>query len=182
MESNSQMEIWKIIPGFSGYYEASNHGRIRSVDRLVNGFSHRGARPVQLKRKQKILSLNSRRMGYLFVNLCCDGAMRKEQVHKLVLMAFIGDRPDGMFGCHNDGDSTNNHISNLRWDTPKNNQSDRIKHKTDRRGEQVGTSKITFESAKAIKTGMKVSEAIKNLGISRSQFYRIKNGESWCHV
>ena len=29
-------EIWKDIPGFEGYYQASTAGRIKSLDRIKN--------------------------------------------------------------------------------------------------------------------------------------------------
>lgn len=29
------IELWKWIPGYEGYYMASTHGRIKSVDRYV---------------------------------------------------------------------------------------------------------------------------------------------------
>ena len=30
------MEIWKSIPGYEGYYEVSDQGNVRSLDRYVN--------------------------------------------------------------------------------------------------------------------------------------------------
>jgi len=54
-------------------------------------------------------------------------------IHALVAKHFIGPRPEGMVCCHNDGDCLNNHVSNLRYDTQKNNNLDRIKHGTARK-------------------------------------------------
>lgn len=176
------MEQWRIIPGLSNYYEASDTGRIRSTDRFVNGFSAKANKPVMMKRSQTILSQNKRGAGYFYVCVCVDGAMRKEQVHKLVLMAFVGERPNGLQACHCDGNPSNNNIDNLRWDTPKNNQNDRVAHKTDKRGEDVGTAKFTEEIVKKIKNGMSFKDANKLYSISRTQFYRIKRGEAWPHI
>lgn len=36
-------------------------------------------------------------------------------VHRLVALAFLGERPEGMVIDHIDRDKTNNHISNLRY-------------------------------------------------------------------
>ena len=46
-------EIWKAIPGYEGYYEASTLGRIRSVERIVmNKAKVTGAdRPFIIKSK-----------------------------------------------------------------------------------------------------------------------------------
>jgi hypothetical protein len=69
---------------------------------------------------------------------------RKEiLVHCLVLEAFVGPRPLGMEGCHNDGDQQNNKLSNLRWDTPQGNAADKIKHGTSSRGEGNGNAVLT---------------------------------------
>lgn len=51
-------------------------------------------------------------------------------VHRLVLIAFVGPPPDGMEVCHNDGDPTNNVLSNLRWDTRTGNMRDAVDHRT----------------------------------------------------
>jgi hypothetical protein len=45
----------------------------------------------------------------------------------LALEAFVGPRPDGFVGCHNDDDPLNNHISNLRWDTYSGNNRDLVR-------------------------------------------------------
>src|SRR4051812_31439367 len=36
-------------------------------------------------------------------------------VHRLIMEAFVGPRPDGLQCCHGDGNPANNAISNLRW-------------------------------------------------------------------
>lgn len=51
-------------------------------------------------------------------------------VHRLVLEAFVGPCPEGMEGCHGDGDPTNNSLGNLRWDTATSNQLDKVRHGT----------------------------------------------------
>jgi hypothetical protein len=35
----TNLEIWKSIPEFEEFYEISNLGNIRSLDRKVNGFN-----------------------------------------------------------------------------------------------------------------------------------------------
>lgn len=75
------------------------------------------------------------RRGYWQVNLRDDSRTNRRihcEVHTLVLVAFKGARPSGMECCHNDGDSTNNRIGNLRWDTHKENIRDAVRHGTHR--------------------------------------------------
>ncbi len=67
---------------------------------------------------------------HLVVGLWNEGKTRVFLVHHLVLFAFIGPQPQEMECCHNDGDFANNKLDNLRWDTRKSNQADRIRHGT----------------------------------------------------
>ena len=176
------MEIWVPITGYEGLYEVSDLGRIRGLERIVSTFSQRAGKVVPLRRKGKVLSQNSATTGYFTTCLCKNGGTKTHRVAALVCTAFHGQRPMGMQACHNDGCKANNREDNLRWDTPKNNQSDRLIHKTDCRGEAVGTAKFTAEQVSAIKSGMPAREATKLFGVSRSQYYRIRHGLSWAHV
>lgn len=115
-------EIWKPIPGWEGSYEVSDHGRVRSVDRIVT--TRTGVR----KRYQgRVLALTADRSGHLAVSL---GRAKDKAVHRLVLEAFIGPSTERQECCHNDGDPTNNNLSNLRWGSRSENQLDRVRHGT----------------------------------------------------
>ena len=103
-------EVWKPIVGFEGRYEVSDKGRVRSLKFRGNG----GLRVMKGSLNQS---------GYRVLTL---GKSRKQfRAHCLVLEAFVGPRPDGMEGCHGDGDKDNNALRNLRWDTPSGNAADR---------------------------------------------------------
>lgn len=103
-------EIWKPVIGFEGRYEVSSEGRVRSLAFRSN-----------LGPKVMKPSING--SGYMVITLGKD--RRQFRLHRLVLTAFVGECPEGMEGCHNDGNKLNNGISNLRWDTPSGNASDR---------------------------------------------------------
>lgn len=114
-------ETWRPIPGYEGSHEASDLGRIRSIDRVVDYGDGRRRR-----RKGTVLKGTRRhKAGHLYVNLANPDI---QGVHRLVLLAFVGPAPEGMEGCHNDGDATNNRLDNLRWDTRSANNYDRVKH------------------------------------------------------
>lgn len=180
--SNSQSEIWKPIPSLHGLYEASNFGRIRCVDRFVEGYSARGKRPILIHRKGQIMRCSSKCRGYLGVSISINRAEACKVVHLLILEAFKGSRPLGMQGCHNNGIKNDNRIDNLRWDTPLENQADIERHGTRCKGEMIASSKLTPEAVLLIRSGMKRSDAIKAFGIGPTQFYRVKRGESWNHL
>lgn len=110
METLTDKEIWKSIPGFSDY-EVSNMGMVRSLK----------------WRRIRILRPATNRLGYLCVLLYEDGKSFFLKIHKLVMLAFVGPCPDGMEVCHSDGSRTDNRLSNLRYDTHTANIHDCVK-------------------------------------------------------
>ncbi len=121
------MEQWKDVVGYEGFYQVSDLGMVRSIDRVVR-YSRGGPKRLKGKILQPIYSSN--RMGYPTVGLSKEGYTTPKYVHRLVLEAFVGSCPDDFEACHNDGDPTNNLVNNLRWDTRSSNQLDRKLHGT----------------------------------------------------
>lgn len=109
-------EIWKDIVGYEGYYEVSNLGNVRSVDReitRVNGVSYvkHGCAMTKV--------LNSD--GYPTVKLSKDGKSTRIAVHRLVAVAFVPN-PNGLLEVnHIDFDRANAKADNLEWVTHKDN-------------------------------------------------------------
>lgn len=122
------VERWKPVVGYESYYEVSDHGRVRSLDRVVE---HRNRWGGINRRKQlgKILSPGTHADGHKFVKLSADGSVRGRFVHQLVLEAFVGPRPEGLVCCHWDDDPSNNRLSNLRYDSGSANWRDHIRNK-----------------------------------------------------
>ena len=124
-----QSTEWRPVPGYEGHIEVSNFGELR---RLAHT-DYRGYRmPAKSLRPSKVTS------GHFQVRLVDRAGVRlRHMVHALVLITFVGPRPDGMQGCHNDGDPGNNWIGNLRWDTPSSNMVDRVEHGNDPQSNRV---------------------------------------------
>lgn len=121
-------EIWKPIPDFPGY-EVSNQGRVRSFLKRMGRGRNGGCYVVILDKPQRMLTPQVGHPGrYLHITLRKNNKWHHIRIHKLVLLAFVGPCPQGMVACHNDGNSFNNHLSNLRWDTISNNCKDTVKH------------------------------------------------------
>lgn len=124
--------------------------------------------------------------GYHMVSLKTNGRRRDTGVHRLVLEAFVGPR-DGMDCCHNDGDPSNNHISNLRWDTRSGNMQDRKRHGTHVEGERTPSSKLTAEQVLRIRAmaiaGIVTQEAMAaEFGVCRSAISAIVRRRHWRHL
>lgn len=114
-------ETWLPIPGYEGWYEASDQGRIRSVDRVVT--DRRGR---QLRQKSKVLS-QANDNGYRKVALSQNGRLRTFAVHRLVMLTFDGPRPEGMEVHHRNNTRHDNRLENLEYVTPRRNTREAIK-------------------------------------------------------
>lgn len=106
-------EQWKDIPGYEGYYQVSDMGRVRSLSRIVD-MIHGGKYPVRGKILKPILKKDT---GYYAVGLLRDGA-RQVTIHSLVALCFIGPLPDGYHTHHKDDNKKNNRADNLEYLTP----------------------------------------------------------------
>jgi len=117
------MTTWRPIPGWRGYYEASDTGLIRSIPRTVH-HPRGGARNL----KGRVLRPSRNHKGYQIVVLARDGKRFAYAVHRLVAETFLGPLPDGLVTCHIDGDNQNNAASNLRYATASENNLDIVRH------------------------------------------------------
>jgi hypothetical protein len=139
--------------------------------------------------------------GYAVVCLCRAGHAARHLVHRLVLEAFIGPRPEGMQCRHLDGDPTNNRPANLRWGTPAENGADAVrlgeKASGDRhglrlhpescpRGERHGQARLTEKAVRAIlqllASGEKQAALARVFGVSEMTISYIHTGKTWRHV
>lgn len=109
-------EVWLPIPGYEKTYEVSSIGRVNSKPRRRT----RGG-----IRKQSI-----GKRGYPQLSLVQDGVQTTHEVHRLVALAFLGPRPDGMEVRHIDGDSTNPRVENLSYGSRSENARDMLAHGT----------------------------------------------------
>ena len=113
-------ENWKPIPGYEDYYEVSDLGRVRSLDRVV---PHPRLKSQFVKGrilKQKILSnkntISDTPMIDLQVSLSKDGKQHYHNVRRLVYSAFIEPlsyQHDSLYVINKDCDGYNNRLSNV---------------------------------------------------------------------
>lgn len=122
MQPTNTPEEWRSIPGYEGFYEASSHGQIRSLARVV-----RGKTGTMRSHKGRILKLQVKASGHKCVSLSRDGEVLQHMVHVLINRTFNGDG-NGLITRHVDGDASNNHADNLAWGTYSENNHDKAKH------------------------------------------------------
>lgn len=161
-------EIWKMIENFPAY-EVSSLGRVRNIIG-----SRRFPPGHVLKSRPKTDG------PYLVIGLFKDGRRYPFAVHRLVMDAFVGIRPEGYDRSHIDGDPTNNAVSNLTFEPASKNNSRKYGHGTGQRGSRGTNAKLTDEQVAAIRSDNRKSGALAKLyGCNRSTINRIRSKKTW---
>jgi hypothetical protein len=119
------MENWKPIEGYEGLYSVSDHGRVRSEDRVVTTSN---GRTQTCKGLVKSASLDGK--GYPRVVLYKDNKQKHFTVHQLMMRAFVGPQKPGVQVRHKNGDRTDFRLDNLEYGTDSDNKYDAVKHGT----------------------------------------------------
>ena len=109
-------EIWKPVVGYEGYYEVSNLGRMRSLDRMVN---HKSG--TQYLQRGQILAPRFRD-GYVSTAISKFGKTKYCRIHRLVAQAFIPNPENKPTVNHKNGNKLDNSVENLEWATQSENQ------------------------------------------------------------
>jgi len=168
---------YREIPGFPGY-RVGNDGTVWTSLR-------RGSRPIPTDnwRLLKPWKIN----GYLMVGLYRKRELKRELVHRLVLIAFVGECPEGQEACHDpDPDRGNCRLSNLRWDTRKANHADRVDHGTVLRGIDHPKSRLTSAQVLQIRERHALGDGYRKIavefGIDHSNVALIVKRKTWKHI
>lgn len=102
-------ELWKDIPNYEGYYQVSNLGKVKSLQR-------------KWCLQEKILKGSLITCGYVAVQLCKDRQI-PFLVHRLVAEVFIPKIDGKDYIDHINGIKTDNRLVNLRRCTHRENMS-----------------------------------------------------------
>jgi hypothetical protein len=122
------MEEWRDIPGFEGYYQVSNMGRVKSMPR-----ERRNHHANWISKERILRTPKSKSDGYNRCVLCVDGKEYPKRVFVLVAMAFLeynsgeGLEPDHIISISDGGTDV---LSNLKLITHRENCSKDRKNKT----------------------------------------------------
>jgi len=175
------MTEWKDVPCWERFYEVSCDGLVRSKNRTVT--MNRCGQLIMANLRARPIAPFYGKSDYLMVSLQGDGRCKNLLVHRLVASAFIGPQPPSCtMVLHIDGNKYNNHFTNLRYGTAKENAEDAIRHDTLSRGEKHHNSKINMEIARAIRSDSATMSTLalsKKYPLSRKSIDSILRGETW---
>ena len=182
------MTQWKDIAGYKGYYQVSNKGTVRSLNRVIKGRFYQG--------KLKRLIFN-KKTGYVQVSLSKEGVQKNFRVHRLVAEAFLPKVEGKNIVHHIDNCKTNNHLDNLRWSTVRENsrlaqeqglyKPIHLQKFQRAIGSKHGRAKlnenkvviIRYVLARKLATQAKLAQLYN---VSQSRISEINNGKIWKHV
>jgi hypothetical protein len=166
-------EIWKPVPGFGGHYEASSLGRVRSKARTVKKW-HKSGKFIEQSYDAKIIGSKNPE-GYYTAHISVDGIRSNAAIHRMVASAFHGTPRPGQECCHNNGDPGDNRPENLRWDSHLENNRDRLRHGTYKRGREHHQAKFPEAFLERVASGQIEQREAVRLGISKTHYNRVRN-------
>ena len=172
-------EIWRGVIGLEDAYQVSNWGRVRSLDRYIEGANGRKQRiRGGLMRAQR--AGNKRTRPYLHVCLRWRGERIGVFVHQLVAWAFLGEQPAGHHIHHKNGDSMDNRACNLEYRQHAEHLSE---HHT---GERNPAAILTAHQVQAIRrqlaAGANGAALGREYGVSKTTIYAIRDRRTWADV
>ena len=167
-------EIWKDIPGYEGYYQVSNYGSFRSLNRIIK-YKNNGLRIYP----GKILLTEPTKDNYRRIVLMKEGVKIRYMCHRLVALAFIPNPENKPNINHIDGNKSNNIVSNLEWCTPSENSLHAFKTGLSKK-HYINSTNIRLKCLENNATYISIKQASKKLHIDYSYLQRCVHSNKKC--
>ena len=115
---------WIVYQGhdFTGKYQVSDQGRIRSVDRHDRAGVFHAGQIIQQRTRSK--QRTNSRTKYMSVTLWDNNVQVDAEVHRIVATMFLPRSDMQTYVNHKDGNGSNNRAENLEWCT----NSENVRH------------------------------------------------------
>lgn len=180
-------EQWKDINGYEGFYQVSNLGNVKSLDRYVERVSN--SEVVKVKRKGCIIIQGERPNGYNKVELYKNGNCKTFSVHRLVAECFISNKKNVSDVNHKNGNKSDNRVENLEWCTHSENElhAHRTNLKQGSKGASNGMSKLTEEEVLDIRAAYNLgcfsyAKLAKAYNVSKGTIEPLIKRITWKHI
>lgn len=179
-------EVWKNVKGYERYYQVSNLGKVKSLERIIKHW--KGGNKTL---KERILKPGKSEEGYLLVVLHMNKKGKTKRIHRLVAETFIENQENKPQVNHINGIKDDNRTINLEWVTAKENVNHGYKtglitnkHST---GENNHMTKFVDQDIRDIRrmykeTNLSHSQIAKIYDVKKSTISHIINKVNWKHV
>ena len=165
------MERWRNVKEYTGLYQVSTLGRVRSLPRTTT--------------TGRILKKNKSRF-YITVCLSKKNKFETVSVHRLIAKHFIRNPKDKPYVNHLDGNKFNNKLENLEWCTPSENKKHAVVngYTYSPRGVKHWASKLTEKQVIEIRQKRNERQKVlaKRYKISIQTISDIINRKKWKHI
>lgn len=159
---------------------------IKDYDRLyfANELGEIFSYPKKTRKGIRKMKTSIAKNGYLTLDLCKNGQIKKHLVHRLIAKTFLDNPLNKSEVNHINGIKNDNKLSNLEWNTKSENQLHSIKiGLRSTIGEKNSQCKLTNDKVFNILNDNRHYKVICNdYKISLSTIYDIKKGRSWNHI
>ncbi len=171
------MTEWRSIPDWPEY-EVSENGDVRRVAPVIGAPTSKRPLPYLLKPARSST-------GYMTFKFTRRSQSTTFHRHRIVALAFLGQPPFPKAEiAHLDGSRSNDHVSNLRWVTHKENEDHKIEHGTNYANERAHNailSKATVLQMRREFTGQRgeIAAIARKHGIRYDTAYAAIKGRNW---
>lgn len=170
-------EIWKDIKGFKGFYQISNLGNARSLDRMAS--NHTGRRLFKSRPLRQI----KMRHGYPGFCLSKRQKQRAFSIHRLLGIHFIPNPENKPEINHINGIKTDYRLENLEWATRLENMRHAFKTGLcNFSGENSKSAKLTVNQAEEIRSlkGKHTQRVLAKIyGVNHSTIGAVQRNQTW---
>ena len=163
-------EEWRDVVGYEGYYQVSDQGRVKSLERKVPKWD--GERTV----KERILKPAVKPTGYVEVNLYTGGKQKALTVHRLVCQAFHENPDNKPEVNHINEDKTDNRACNLEWSTRIENCNHGTRNERTGKAQSKPVAQYT-QDGELIKVWPSTMEVGRQTGFSQGGISLAANGK-----
>ncbi len=150
------------IPGYSDY----------AVDRFGAIYTRRprgGRKSVPFGSavgEWRVMGQDQTPRGYFRVRVGKDGSAARTAMlsHRLITLAFYGERPSGMVVAHMNGNKLDNRLDNLAYVTPAENKAHELIHNTRYCGDRHHSRTVKSDQWDQLLCRLKGGESMTSLG------------------